>query len=265
MASSHSECTDCPTKSEERCTGECHTDHSECKTHSECTDCPTKSNDETMHLKRPIKESNSLDDLQEKLSTELAPIFDTLNSIKTKEEIANFFNTKDSETIQKLLKFILIDSPNESTRLLKKLIDLVENTMNAKPDALSTSIHYGIALEYLVVGPLLIFSPKLVLRVFKFKDEPDEDDSSFKYQWLRIMGVFVSVLGIHHFMEARNVDFIGSKKIIKYSTYVRLVSSILFAWFVRNGWAEKPLLLQSLIDFVSSVLIFRESSDKSKL
>ena len=99
---------------------------------------------------------STIEDLKEKLSEELTPIFAALESIKTKEEIASFFSSSDNETIKKLLKFILIDSPNESTRLLKKLIDLVDNTMRAKPDALSTSIHYCIALEYLVLGPLLM-------------------------------------------------------------------------------------------------------------
>ena len=95
-------------------------------------------------------------------------------------------------------------------------------------------------------------------------DNTEED--SYQYQWLRILGVFVSILGVHHFLEARNVDFIGSKKIIKYSTYLRMVTSIIFTFFVKKGWAEKPLLIQSVIDFVSSLLIFRESStEKSKL
>ena len=114
-----------------------------------------------------------------------------------------------------------------------------------------------------MLGPILIFQPQLILKIFKFTDSENED--SFKYQWLRIMGVFISILGIHHFLEARNVDFIGSKKIIKYSTYVRLVSSILFTWFVKQGWAEKPLLIQSVIDFVTSLMIFNENSNKSKL
>ena len=111
------------------------------------------------------------------------------------------------------------------------------------------------------------FSPRLVLRVFKFREaEETADENSFRFQWLRVMGVFISILGIHHFLEARNVDFIGSKKLIKYSTYVRLVSSVVFTFFVRQGWAEKPLLIQSLIDLVSSMLIFREAStDQSKL
>merc|ERR1712083_167813 len=135
------------------------------------------------------------------------------------------------------------------------------------PDALSTSIHYGIALEYLVLGPVLMFYPQLILKIFKLNSWADtEDENSYQHQWLRILGVFVTILGVHHFMEARNVDFIGSKKIIKYSTYVRMVSSIVLTFFVKKGWAEKPLLIQSVIDFVSSLLIFRESStDKSKL
>ena len=86
------------------------------------------------------------------------------------------------------------------------------------------------------------------------------------YTPITVMGVFITMLGVHHFMEARNVDFIGSKKLIKYSRYVRLVSSIVFAWLVKMGWAEKPLLIQALIDFVTSILIFREAADKkSKL
>merc|ERR1712154_174468 len=108
---------------------------------------------------------------------------------------------------------ILIDSPHEATRILKKLIDLVDNTMRAKPDAITTSVHYCIALEYLVLGPILIFSPKLVLSIFKFQIDDDDDTKNvFKYQWMRIMGVFITILGVHHFMEARNVDFIGSRK-----------------------------------------------------
>ena len=205
--------------------------------------------------------------LKEKLSDELGPIFDILNSIKTKEEISNFFKSSNSDLIKKLISFILMDNPSESTRLLKKLIDLIDNTMRAKPDALSTSIHYGIALEYLIIGPALIFTPNIIIKIFKFTDIVDEnnENNKLKYQWLRIMGVFVTILGIHHFMEARNVDFIGSKKIIKYTNYIRLISSILFAWFVKKGWAEKPLLLPAFIDFVTSMLIFRSTSDKSKL
>ena len=76
-------------------------------------------------------DSTELDDLREKLSDELAPIFEALESIKTKDEIAHFFSTEKSESIKKLLEFILIDSPNESTRLLKKLIGMtIVSVMN---------------------------------------------------------------------------------------------------------------------------------------
>ena len=94
--------------------------------------------------KKVKSDADSLEDLRDKLSDELAPIFEALGSIKTKDEIANFFKTKNSETIKQLLNFILIDSPNESTRLLKKMLDLVDNSMRENPNALSTSIHYGL-------------------------------------------------------------------------------------------------------------------------
>ena len=154
---------------------------------------------------KELAPTQDLEDLREKLSDELAPIFEILNSIKTKEEIRNFIKDQNSDTIKKLLNFIVIDSPNESTRLLKKLIDLVDNTMRAKPDALSTSIHYGIALEYLVIGPILIFHPALILKIFKFSDDNDENENAdkngknqFKHQWLRIMGVFITILGLDY-------------------------------------------------------------------
>ena len=95
----------------------------------------------------PENSFDSVEDLKAKLSDELSEIFDVLNKIKTKEEIGDFFKSNSSDIIKKLLNFILIDSPNEGTRILKKLIDLVDNTMRAKPDALNTSIHYGIGIS----------------------------------------------------------------------------------------------------------------------
>ena len=177
----------------------------------------TEGLEDTKKVRPSVEE---LEDLKEKLSDELQPIFDILNSIKTKEEISNFIKDQNSDTIKNLLNFIVIDSPNESTRLLKKLIDLVDNTMRAKPDALSTSIHYGVALEYLVVGPILIFKPEIILNIFKFSDvasinndgnkdgiDGKQQQQYTKYQWLRIMGVFLTILGFHHFMEVYSYSY----------------------------------------------------------
>ena len=177
----------------------------------------------------------------------LEGIISKLGSMKSKDDISNFFSNTDGNSIKSIINYFLNRSPSESTELLQKLINSgkIGQTKSSFP-----WIHYGVSLELTIAGLLMVFQPKLFLQIFQLNDIENE-----KYDYLRTTGLVVIVLGIHYFFQARN----RVNPLIQIAAWVRVVACFAFAYFVSKGWVEKPVMVFGITDFLTGLLQIKQS------
>eukprot|EP01083_Nonionella_stella_P107585 311790_1 len=184
-------------------------------------------------------------DTQLPSTQQLNPILSTLQSLESKEDIAKFFNTNNANTIKSVINYFLNKSPAESTDLLRKLISC---TQSSNSDSSFPFVHYGIALELMIAGLVMVFKPELFLQIFQL-------EALENYDYLRTTGLLCIVLSIHYFFEARN----RVNPLIQIAAYVRVIVAFAFAYFVHKGWVQKPLMAFGIADFITALLQFNQS------
>ena len=178
------------------------------------------------------------------ITDELRPILSSITDLKSKDDIVNFFQTQSPSLIKSVVNYFLNKSPAESTDLLQKLITSTKSSSSSFP-----LIHYGVSLEIIIAGLLMVFKPKLFLAIFHL--EEIEDD---KYDYLRTTGLLCIVLGIHYYFEAQH----RVTPLIQMAAYVRVLVAFCFAYFVHKGWVQKPVMAFGMcVHFVYVECVFK--------
>lgn len=180
-------------------------------------------------------------------SNELEPILSSLTELKSKEDMFKFFQTKSPSLIKSVVNYFLNQSPSQSTELLQKLINSTSSTSKSSTSSSFPLIHYGVSLEIIIAGLLMVFKPKLFLAIFHL-----DDIEEAKYDYLRTTGFLCIVLGIHYYFEAKH----RVTPLIQIAAYVRVIAAFCFAYFIHKGWVQKPVMAFGMFKCRLCALLF---------
>lgn len=174
----------------------------------------------------------------------LQPMITKLEAMKSTSDIGSAFSQK--EGIKSIIGALLKMSPSDSRQMLQQIISSKKTDSSPFP-----WIHYGVSMELLIAGLLLVFKPDLFIQIFQLTDIDDG-----KYDYMRTTGLVCVVLGIHYFFEARH----RVNPLIRVAAYVRVLLGFVFAYFVHRGWVEKPIMSFGIGDFITGLLEIRGQS-----